>query len=88
MKTDKSSKFAVTDRENYLKMGEDHTKNDREVTRSEIREKERVLNGHSSMWVKMLNIGENHNHQQRFRESVMTNSNNLANMYLILKDHK
>ena len=35
MKTDKSSRFVVTDRDNYLRMGEVHTRKDREVDSGE-----------------------------------------------------
>ena len=88
MKTDKSGKFAITDRENYIEMGKAHTARDREIDIKEIREKERVLNGHTSMWIKMTNLGEQHNHEDRARESKISKSQNLANMYLLLKDHK
>ena len=88
LKTDKSGKFAITDRENYIEMGKVHTGKDRIVTRKEIREKERVLNGHTSMWLKMTGLGEAHNHEGRARESKIVKSQNLASMYLLLKDHK
>merc|ERR1712105_451297 len=88
MKTDKSNKFAVTSVDNYLKMGQAQIKNDKEINRQEICEREKILNGHSKMWCKMLSIGENFNHQDRVMESKTTRSNNLASMYLLLKDHK
>ena len=37
MKTDKSGKFVVTTPENYIKMGEEHTKKDEEITWDEVR---------------------------------------------------
>ena len=36
MKTDKSSKFAVTTPENYVIMGQEHTCKDIEISRQEI----------------------------------------------------
>ena len=36
IKTDKSGKFSITDRENYLKMGETHVKKDKVVDRLKI----------------------------------------------------
>ena len=43
-------------------------------TLDEITEKEKILNGHSSMWIKMWGIGEKWNHQGRARESRITRS--------------
>ena len=88
MKTDKSSKFAVTDQDNYLRLGEEHVSKDREIGRVEIREREKTLNSHSAMFIKMWNIGENSNHGQRVRDSKITHSSNVATMSLLLKDHK
>ena len=88
MKTDKSGKFAVTNRENYERLGEAHTGKDRKIEDEEAREKERVINGHTSMWIKMTCLGEAHNHEDRARESKLSKSQNLASMYLLLKDHK
>ena len=88
MKTDKSGKFAVTNREKYERLGEAHTGKDRKIGDDEAREKERVINGHTSMWLKMTCLGEAHNHEDRARESKLSKSLNLADMYLLLKDHK
>jgi hypothetical protein len=88
MKTDKSSKLAVTTRDEYVKMGEVHTRKDKPVKREEIREIEKNLNGHSRMWAKMMNVGEHANHEDRVMDSVTTKSQNLATMYVLLKDHK
>ena len=60
MMTDKSNKLAVTTLEDYMMMGEKHIKEDKEITRDEIREKEKILNGHSSMWIKMWGVSEAH----------------------------
>ena len=88
MMTDKSSKFAVTTMEEYLKLGEQHTGKDKEITRQEITEREKILNGHSSMWIKMWGISEAHNQVPRVRESRITHSGNVADMKILLKDHK
>ena len=46
MKTDKSEKFSVATIEKYIEMGMGHVKDDKQVTRDEVREIERALNGH------------------------------------------
>ena len=43
IKTDKSGKLSVTDRENYVKMGEPHVKKDKVVDRMKVREIKRQL---------------------------------------------
>ena len=88
LKTDKSGKFCITDRETYLELGKVHTSGDREINRGEIKEREKILNAHTSMWIKMTNMGEDHKHEGRTRESKISRSNNLANMRLLIKDHK
>ena len=43
MKTDKSGKFCVTTRQEYIKMGATHIKNDRKITREELRYRDRLM---------------------------------------------
>ena len=57
METDKSGKLAITTRETYLQLGEAHTCGDRLVSGLEIREIDKHLNSHSSMWIKMTGMG-------------------------------
>ena len=45
IKTDKSGKLAVTDKENYLELGRKHIEKDRIIERKELRKIERELNG-------------------------------------------
>ena len=44
IKTDKSGKFCIVSVEDYLKLGEAHTKKDREISRREVMETEKILN--------------------------------------------
>ena len=82
MKTDKTGKFCVIDREKYKEVGENQIKDDKEVSRKEIRRREQILSSHSAMWCKLSNMGEAHGHQGRIWDSKQTKSKNLANMYL------
>ena len=88
LKTDKSGKFATTNLENYLKMGQEHTDKDKIITRTEIREIETVLNCHCRAWCKIWRTGKNHGHTGRIMTSKTTTSNNVASLWLALKDHK
>ena len=68
LNTDKSGKFAIVTVEKYLEMGGVHTAGDKRVSRLEIREIEKQLNGHTSQWIKMTGMGEGHRHESRTRE--------------------
>ena len=88
LKTDKSGKFATTNLENYLKMGQEHTGKDKMITRGDIRDIETTLNCHCRAWCKMWRSGQRHGHLARIMTSKTTTSNNVASMWLALKDHK
>ena len=88
LKTDKSGKLCVVSREEYLKMGEEHTGKDVEVERKTIVEKEKLLNGHVFFWCKIWGSGESHGHKGRIIDSKVVSSEQLADMYCMYKDHK
>ena len=88
IKTDKSSKLAVTNQEEYKKMGQDHTMKDNLISRQEVIEMEENLNGHSKAWANIWNSGRDHNHFERIVNSKVTRSENVADLYLMFKDHK
>ena len=50
MKTDKSGRFIVTTPEEYVKMGEEHTGKDKEITWNEMKEHEKIISEHSIAW--------------------------------------
>ena len=88
LKTDKSSKLAVTNEAEYKKMGEEHTKNDKVINRQEVIEMEEELNGHNRAWANIWNSGKDHGHFERIITSKTTHSENVADLYLMVKDHK
>ena len=87
LKTDKSGRFAVSDVESYLTMGDPHTSKDLEIGMEEVVRRADLLDCHSLMFIKMFNIGQAHNHGWRMRESYL-GSDCPAPMYLLIKDHK
>ena len=88
LKTDKSGQFCVVSWSDYLEMGKVHTDKDMQVSRAEIIEIEKILNGHAVTWTKIFAVGLDHDHTDRIQNGVCTKSNNLASMYLLYKDHK
>ena len=88
IKTDKSSRFAVCSEDAYLRMGRVHTSKDRKVDRGELIETEKLLNSHCVAWGKLWRSGDHHDHRGRMINSKKTSSENTADMYILLKDHK
>ena len=88
LKTDKSSKFTVTNKQEYLKMGQEHVDKDKMVTRQEVIEIEETINGHSRAWAHIWGSGKDHKHFDRILTSKVSHSENVANLYLMHKDHK
>ena len=88
IKTDKSGKLSVTNRENYLKMGEPHVKKDQIVDRTKVREIDKIMGEHSAAWCSIWGSGSNHGQADRVINSKVTRSENTAKLYLAHKDHK
>ena len=61
---------------------------DKEISREEFIEIEKIVNGHTAMHIKMQGMGENWQQGKRMRGTTMTRSQNLASLSLLLKDHK
>ena len=51
MRTDKSSKLAITNEETYLKLGDKHVSKDKEIALKEVGEMEKDVNGHPAMFI-------------------------------------
>jgi hypothetical protein len=88
MRSDKSSKLAITDVETYLKLGDKHIKKDKEITLKEVADMEKDVNGHTAMFIKMTGMGKEWGQGDRMRTSTITRSKTMASLFLQLKDHK
>ena len=86
--TDKSGRLAVMPTELYHSCGNVHTEKDEEVDDETVELTQKLLNGHVSMWMKMTNMGESHQHQQRQRATHIEQSATVPPLYLLVKDHK
>ena len=88
MKTDKSGKFCIVSVEDYIKMGQVHIKQDKELSRSDMIRTDKILNGNSMAWCKIWGTGSAHGHEERIMTSKTSKSENSSDMYLMYKDHK
>ena len=83
METDKSGKFCVATMEAYIQMGQVHVSKDTEIDENDVKEREHLLNGHVSMLLKVTNMGENWQHEDRHRESNIKHSGYVAVLSLL-----
>ena len=69
-------------------MGAQHTNNDKEVSLQEMKEIQRKIMGHCSLWTRFSSMGNAWSHEDRVKEVLVTNICNVAPMYFLTKDHK
>ena len=86
--TDKSSKFCVLTREQYLRAGHKHTSKDRKITREEHEEIQRCLNGHTDWWSMIWGLGSEWNQEDRSRKNLLNHGLSVCPLTLMIKDHK
>ena len=70
-KTDKTGKLCALNLEEYRKGGLEHTQKDKEINRQDTKKIQRILNGHTSSWGKMTNMGKDNIQKQRIRNNMM-----------------
>merc|ERR1711954_84279 len=71
----------------YKEMGSEHTSKDRKISLEEAMELAKKNNQHTSMLLKIFNMGQNMKEKKRFRESYM-NHENISHKEDLYKDHK
>ena len=89
--TDKSSRFSIDDKTNYIKANEKHTQNDEIIDDQRYSQLQKEINAHSVMWTKFLRAGENsgENAPQRVRENMLSAERaDPPPLYGLRKDHK
>ena len=85
--SDKSSRMCVLTPEQYLKSGKVHTDNDLEINWEKVKTLQNQVN--STVWwlSKILNHARDTD-EERMQRNIQNNNCELAEMYLLLKDHK
>ena len=86
--TDKAGRLCAMPMEMYMEAGFTHTNEDEEVDGEFVKQCQKKLNGHVSMWIKMLKQGENWEHEDRLRETQINQDCSVAPLYLLVKSHK
>ena len=88
LKTDKTGLFAVMTRDTYTECGLHHTRGDTKVGWEDIKKSQNEVNGHCSMMIKILGIGEAWKHTSRVRETMLSEAMTTCPLSLLFKDHK
>ena len=86
--TDKSGKFAVLTREQYLEAAAVHTKNDKVIDLEESRKIENHLNGHMRWWAEMTGLSDQWDQRDRAVRNVLNHGLAVCPLTLLIKDHK
>ena len=88
IQSDKSGRLVVMSMEEYLRAGSVHTCHDVEVNQEFAKDNQRLLNGHTSCWLKIFNCGSDWSHETRHRETRLNKSCAIPVLRLLFKDHK
>ena len=86
--TDKSGRFSVDTPDNYKLASIPHTEGDEGISKKEYVDLEKIINAHSSMWTRILNLGKDKKDKDRFRSNMITRNSPYAPLYTLRKDHK
>ena len=86
--TDKTGKFALDRRDNYVRKMEKHVKNDDIISMKEVKKIEKNLNEHAEHLVKITNAGFNSGQTKRIRSNLKTIDNEIPILSGTHKDHK
>ena len=86
--TDKSGRFCVLTREQYLEAGLEHTKKDRKIDQKDHEEIQRAVNGHMRWWNVIWGQGSNWSQESRCLANLLNHGLGACPMTLLVKDHK
>ena len=88
--TDKSERLVLDTNENYLKAMSPHFDGMTEVQYSDVLESEKILNNHSKVWCRVVQMGANVGSQNygRIQKAFQSHYSSLPNAKGARKDHK
>ena len=86
--TDKSKRFCVLTKQQYIDSGKKHTKNDTEVPPSVLKSMQTVTNAHCKWIREIFGVGTNWIHDERLGRNMTDNGESVSPLYLLIKDHK
>ena len=86
--TDKSKRFCLLTREQYLESGKKHVQKDVEIQPHDLLQIQSNVNTHCEWLSQIFNVGANWEQSERAGNNFIDKSESVAPMYLLVKDHK
>ena len=86
--TDKSRRFCVLKREQYISSGAKHTKDDIELNWDKLHSIQKIVNDHCKWIWNIFEFGKEWGHEDRFGSNMVDKGEIVAPLYLLVKDHK
>ena len=94
--TDKSGRFSIDSRDNYMEAMQTHIENDDTITEEEHEEAQKEINAHSIFWCRILSLSKetgkneeaNERNHLRSKNNLLVDSCELPPVYGLRKDHK
>ena len=86
--TDKSKRFCVLKRQQYIDSGLKHVKNDTIVTPAQVRTVQNNINDHCSWLKDIFQFGVNWDQLPRMANNLIDKGEGVAPLHLLIKDHK
>ena len=86
--TDKSKRFCILKKSQYVQSGSKHTQKDVKVSHEQVKTMQNLVNDHSGWLRKIFNLGAEWNHEERLASSMTDRGEVVAPLYLLVKDHK
>ena len=80
--TDKSKKFALLTRDQYIESGKAHTQKDIEISQSQVKRIQNSVNDHTYWLSEITNCGENFNHHKRMSTNLSDHGEQVCLMQL------
>ena len=86
--SDKSNRFVVLQKSQYLRSGIKHTLCDTAVDQTEVKRFQTILNDHARWFTETFKIGEDWGHGDRMLKNVNEKGEQTCPMSCLIKDHK
>ena len=87
IQTDKSSRFAIMDRKQYLQAGKKHTDKDKAIRWRDVKKLQTVANNHS-WWLSRILKYSQETDSERMKRNIQDQGGEIPEMILLAKDHK
>ena len=88
VETDKTGKFSLDTKENYVKKVKKHIEMDEVITSREVTRIENKLNAHAEHVARITMAGENSGQTKRIKSNLKTKDNQIPILHGTSKDHK